>query len=85
MLWPISCNRTGTVTQQANTIPGLYLNDALHQILLSQGVSAVYNLLQHSRKNNLWRETGGNTGTVGENTGSVTPRDQSLDRMSGHM
>lgn len=34
-----------------------YLNDALHQVLLSQGVPAVYNLLQHSWKNNLQKET----------------------------
>lgn len=35
----------------------IYLNDALHQILLSQWVPAVHNLLQHSWKNDLWRET----------------------------
>lgn len=49
----------------------LYLNDTLHQVLLGQGVPAVYNLLQHSRKNNLWRQTRGRT--VGG--GQVAPGD----------
>lgn len=35
----------------------VYLNDALHEVFLSQWVSAIHNLLQHSRKNNLRRET----------------------------